>query len=135
MSTLQSYLIVATVAGQNLDAFETFTGGEVSAEPTKRRSAGGQLKQYAVRPDYSDVTITRVYERERDHELYRRLLLLAGNGNGTVQLQPLIDGTDTPWGKPITYSGMLMTVTGGDADVTATENRMLSLVWQIRSVR
>lgn len=135
MSTMQQYTPLVTVGALSLGAFDSFTGGNVTAEPTKRRSGGSRLlKQYGVLPDYEDVTVVRVRERERDHEVSRQLAGLCGFTLGTVVDQPL-DANQVPWGKPITYAGMLMTVNFGESDVTNKDTRMLTLVFQISAVR
>lgn len=135
MSTQQNWRVTATVGGIPLDAFDTKTGGDVTGEPTRHRSGGTRTeKLYGVRQSYTDVTITRAYERERDHELVRQLRPLVGIAQGTVLEQPL-DVNELPWGKPVTSSGMLRDLQDGESNVNSTEVRMLTLVFAITSVR
>ncbi len=136
MSSQQAWSTLATIGGLSLDGWDTFDGGEKSAEPLKTRSgASRQEKQYPVLGSYSDVTITRVLERERDHDLLLRLNDMAGWANGSVSRQPMDIPTGLPWGKPRLYSGMLMTVTPGASDINSMEKTILTLVLQIVDVR
>lgn len=134
MSTQQNSLVTVVVDGQPLGVFDTLSGGDVTAEPTKRRSGGmGPLKAYGALPDYDDVTVSRVYERERDHELLRRLRTRVGKANASVSEQPL-DEDGAPWGRPTTYTGRLIGLTPGEADSESSDPRMFELTFQITEV-
>ena len=136
MSTQQAWSTLVTIGGLSLDGFDTFDGGEKQAEPTKSRSgASRQMKQYPVLGDYTDVTVSRVLERERDHDLLIQLDRMAGWALGSVARQPMDIPTGLPWGKARLYSGMLMNVSPGASDINSTEKTMITLTLQITDVR
>lgn len=134
MSTQSDSLVTVTVDGQPLGIFDTRTGGEVDSEPGKRHVGGQSAPNvYKSRPTTGDVTVSRGYERERDHELARRLELRAGRAEMSVSEQPL-DDEGNPWGKPKTWTGKLKSVNTGDYDADSDEPRMLELVMVAKAV-
>lgn len=127
MSTSQQSLITVTVDGRSLGAFDTFSGGEPSADVSKHRPGGmGQERAYGGLPTFGDVTVGRVLERERDIELYRSLLPRYGRAVVTISKQPL-DENGAPWGRPFTYTGKLSGATDPDSD----SNDSAPSVWQM----
>lgn len=133
-STAQQSLITATVDGVPLGVFDTLSGGVTSAEVSKRR-AGGMGSQYSkvALPDNEDVTISRDYDRERDHELRRTLMRRTGRAMATISEQPL-DDDGVPWGKPIVYTGRLSGVSPSEVDANSGDDRMLELTFVIEQV-
>ncbi len=133
MTLQQNRLITVTVDTRPLGVFQTFSGGEVTAAPTKRRSGGmGPIKQYKALPDYGDVTVTRDYEF-REREMYLWLVGRGGKGRMVVS-DFLLDPNGQRFGAPATYTGILMTVTAPDADANSTDVNTLSLTMQTRHV-
>lgn len=133
MSTQQQSLITVTVDGEPWGVFDTLSGGDTTAEPTKRRSGGGGMKSYAAFGDSDDVTVGRVYERERDHEKLRKARRRVGRAEMVVSEQPL-DDDGAPWGKPTVYTGRLIGLAPGEADSNSSDVRMLELTAQIVDV-
>jgi hypothetical protein len=134
MSLQQNHLISVTVDGRPLGVFDTRTGGEITAAPTKRRSGGmGPIKQHKALPDYGDTTVTRDYELARDHPLYPWLAGRCGKGEMVVA-DFLLDPNGQRFGRPTTYTGILMTVTSPDADANSTDTNTLGLTMQTRNV-
>lgn len=130
MTTSQQFLITATVDGRPLGQFDTCSGGEPSADVSKHRPGGlvGE-NSYAALPTYSDVTIGRELDRERDVELYRSLLSRVGRAPVAVSKQPL-DDAGAPWGKPFTYTGRL----NGMSDPEVDSNDGSVSMWQMTLV-
>ncbi len=128
MSTQSQSLVTVTVDGQPLGIFDSRTGGESDSEVSKRH-VGGQRTQKAYRGlrTVGDLTVSRGYERERDHELARGLEKRAGLASASVSEQPL-DDEGNAWGKPKTWTGILKSVNTGDYDAASGEPRMLELV-------
>lgn len=122
-----------TVDDEPLGVFDTITGGETTAEPTKRRAGGGTMKSYAAHADTDDITVGRVYERERDHELLRKLRRRVGKATASISEQPL-DDDGAPWGRPTVYTGRLTNLSPGEADSDSADVRMLELTFQISEV-
>lgn len=128
MSTAQQSLITVVVDGQPLGTFDTRTGGETTAEVSKRRPGGmAREKAYAALPTTGNVTVTRVRERERDADLARRLRQRVGRATMVVSDQPL-DDDGAVWGTPTVWTGKLSSVNDGDADSDSSEPRMFELV-------
>jgi len=127
MSTKQQYLYTVTVDGQVIGVFDTMTGGDALAPSAKHRPGGmGPEKSFAALASYSTVTVSRVYERERDHALLKQLTGKAGLVKGSVSEQPL--GSDgKAWGKPTIYAGRFLGVKRGDGDSTSSDPRMFEL--------
>lgn len=127
MSTAQQWQITATFDGTPLGEFETRTGGDVSAEVAKRRPGGMRAeKTYSALPTAADVTIARVYERERDHDQVRLCNSRVGAGVLTISEQPL-DDNGVPWGRPTTWVGKLNHVAPSDIDANSGDARTFEL--------
>lgn len=128
MSTQSQSLVTVVVDGQPLGVWDTRTGGDVDSEISKRRPGGSRRqKSYPGLSTTSDVTVTRGFERERDHELARTLEKRAGLAAASVSEQPL-DDEGNAWGKPKTWTGKLKSVNTGDYDSDSSEPRMIQLV-------
>ncbi|HTW17082.1 MAG TPA: hypothetical protein VMF51_18270 [Nocardioides sp.] len=134
MSTQSQYLITAVIDGTPTEAWDTLSGGETTAEITKRRPGGTtKEKSYASRPTTGAVTIGRGYERERDIALGRRLRARVGRARVVITEQPL-DDDGLPWGKPTIYIGRLASINTGDVDSNSDEPRECELVAEIEEV-
>ncbi|GAA4117416.1 hypothetical protein GCM10022215_18010 [Nocardioides fonticola] len=131
MSTQQQWQITGTVDRIALGVFDTKSGGDPSAEVTKYRP-GGMSKEvaFAALPSFSDLTIGRLFTRERDVELYRRLVGLMGRGEASITAQPL-DVNGAPFGRPFTYTGVLQSGTDPEVDSQSGTPNTFSLVFTI----
>lgn len=128
MSTQSQSLVTVTVDGAPLGVFDTRTGGESDSEVAKRHVGGKATQQvYNGLRTVGDVTVSRGYERERDHELARTLEKRCGLASAAVSEQPL-DDEGNPWGKPKTWTGKLKSVNTGDYDAASGDPRMIELV-------
>ena len=134
-ATELQYLTTLSVDGYgNVGVFDTFTGGDVTATPTKHRPGGmGPEKTYLSLPSYSDVSIGRVYDEGRDHQLIAQLHSLVGNTYCTVSVQPL-DANGNPFEGPRTYYGRIASVKDGKADSTSHAPRMWSVDISVENV-
>lgn len=133
MSTQQQSLITVTVDNEPLGVFDTLSGGDTTAEPTKRRAGGGAMKSYAAFADNDDITVSRVYERERDHEKLRQLRRRVGKATASISEQPL-DDDGAPWGRPTVYTGRLTGLAPGEADSDSADVRLFELTFQVTEV-
>lgn len=134
-ATELQYLTTLSVQGfGNVGVFDTFTGGDVTAAPTKHRPGGmGPEKTYLSLPTFSDVSIGRVYDEGRDHQLIAQLHSLVGNTYCTVSVQPL-DQNGNPFEGPRTYYGRIASVKDGKADSTSHNPRMWTLDLSVENV-
>jgi hypothetical protein len=127
LSTEQQFLVTVNVDGRDLGVFDKRTGGDTTVASVKHRPGGmGPEKSYRSLPTYSDLTTSRVYEPERDHELVRWLQNIAGSVRAQVVEQPL-DEDGNAWGTPVTWSGRLTNVKPGQVDSGSNSVRMFEL--------
>lgn len=134
MSTSQQSLITVTVDGVSLGVFDSLSGGNTAAEPAKHRPGGmGQERTYAGLSTQENVTVSRVYERERDHELLRSLASRAGRARMTISERPL-DDDGLPWGRAVVRTGRLGPISRGDVDSTSGDPRMFELTCIVESI-
>jgi len=132
MATQQQTRVTAVIKRGNtivrqLGVWDTLSGAEVTAEIPTNRPGGSQVKKsYAALPETSDLTIGRVRERERDHELDRWLRTQVGKVVLEVSEQPL-DDDFVPWGAPIVSRGRLSGVTSSEVDSNGTDLRRLEV--------
>jgi hypothetical protein len=135
-ATELQYLTTFQVNGfGSVGVFDTFSGGDVTATPAKHRPGGmGPEISYLSLPTYSDVTIGRVYDEGRDHELIAQLHALVGNTYSTVSVQPL-DADGNPFESPRTYYGRIASVKDGKADSTSHNPRMWTIDVSIENVQ
>lgn len=134
MSSEQQFLVTVNIDGQNIGTFDTWSGGDALATETKHRPGGmGDEVSIAGLISYAAGTVTRVYERSRDHELLRTLTPKGGRVKASVTEQPLDDNGNV-WGKPNVYTGRFMGVKRGDVDSTSGSPRMLELDISVTTV-
>lgn len=130
----QQWLATLNVGGTDYGTFDKFAGGDVSAPVNKHRPGGmGPEITYLSLPVYSDVTLTKVYETQRDHARIAALHAAVGNQLATVTLQPL-DDTGAAWGTARTYSGRIVAVKDGGTDSTSNAARMFEVDIAVENV-
>jgi hypothetical protein len=130
----QQWLATLNVGGVDYGIFDKFTGGDVSAAVNKHRPGGmGPEITYLSLATYSDVTITKVYETQKDHARIASLHTAVGNQLATVTLQPL-DDQGAPWGTPRTYQGRITAVKDGGTDSNSNAARMFEVDLAVETV-
>ncbi len=130
----QQWLATLSINGTDYGTFDKFAGGDVSAPVNKHRPGGmGPEITYLSLPTYSDVTLTKVYETQNDHDRVATLHGLVGNGLATVTLQPL-DDSGNSWGTPRTYQGRLVGVKDGGTDSMSNAARMFEVDIAVETV-
>lgn len=132
MATKSQALITVSINGKSRGVWDTRSGGEVTASPTKYRPGGGQAQEIdSTRPTTGDVTVSRRFDNARDIELARELRPLVGRADITITDQPLdVDGVK--FGKPTVYSGKLTGVNADDIDSTTDDVRMITLTASVK---
>lgn len=114
------WLITVSVDGSNLGTFDKCDGGDIDSSETKYMPGGmAPEKVLGGVATVSNVTVTRLFEADRDSEVARALASRAGRASMSVSKQPLdVDGN--PFGSPTVYTGILKKVTVPPADSGAT---------------
>ena len=130
VSQMQS-MVTAVVGGRPLGIFDSRSGGETTAEVTKRRRGGMQPERaYPGMPAQGDITIARDND---DFELTAWLRTQVGLASASITDQPL--GTDAaPWGRATTYNGILSGVNDGEHDANSSDPRLLELTFSITGI-
>lgn len=116
MSRSDQYAVSVSIDGTPLGVFDTFGGGAVDSQETKYRP-GAMSTEVSLggTRTVGNVTVGRLYDLARDHDLVRWLMGRAGRGRATITKQPL-DTDRNPFGRPLVYTGKLKTVTPPDHD-------------------
>jgi hypothetical protein len=121
------FSVTAKINGQELGIFDTCKGGEVDSDEQKYSpgamqpplSLGGAVTM-------GNVTISRLFDLDRDQPIIHDLLSGAGLYPIEVKKQPL-DVNKVPYGRPLVYTGKLKTVTPPDHDSTSSDPAMLEI--------
>ena len=131
MATKQQFLITAVINGVTYGVFDRYSGGDAVADARMHRPGGmGDQKSYVTLAKYSNMTIGRVLERQRDWELTRTLKPIAGRVLASVTIQPL-DQNGAAWGTAQVASGRFLGVKGIDSDSDSDEIEMYELEFAI----
>ena len=126
--TSNLYVTYLTVNGTAIpDSWDKKTGGASGAQETKYRPGGSPTQVSLGGPvNVDNVTLERLFVRERDLPLLAFLTPLVGRATVTVTQQTL-DQDYLPFGAPITYTGRLGKVTPPDQDANSQAASMLSI--------
>jgi len=123
----QQWLASLVVGGYDYGVFDTFTGGDVSAPAVKHRPGGmGPEVTYNSLPNFSDISVSRVYATQRDHPLVQQLHNAVGRQLASVTLQPL-DDNGVPWGSARVYQGRIIAVKDGKTDSNSNSPRVFEV--------
>jgi hypothetical protein len=129
----QASSITVVIGGQALGVFDSYSGGEPAAKDNKHRPGGmGAEVSYGSLPSWSDISVSRVYQWDRDWELERDLVPLAGRVSFSMTEQPL-DPDGNAYGNPKTWSGRFLSIKPGKADSTSDAVRMWEIDAEITS--
>jgi hypothetical protein len=130
----QQWLATLNVDGIDYGIFDKFAGGDVTASVNKHRPGGmGPEITYLSLPVYSDVTVTRVYETQKDHARIATLHSAVGAKLASVTLTPL-DDSGNPWGTPRIYQGRIVGVKDGGTDSNSNAARMFEVMIAVETV-
>lgn len=125
MSRQDQYAITLTIDGRDFGVWDKLTGGEVDSEETKYKPGGmGAPVSLGGSVDVGNLTVSRLYVLNRDHDTIHQLVSRAGKGRVTISKQPLdVDGN--AYGRPLVYTGTLKSVTTPDADSESSDAGIL----------
>lgn len=111
----------------SLGTFERRSGGAVSATDVKFRPGGSPTEtSLGGSRTTENVTISRVFDLDRDNELLKRLASVVGQAKVTVSQQPMT-ADYVPRGTPTIWSGILIKATPPEADSGGNATSMMEL--------
>jgi hypothetical protein len=122
-----TWSIHVSVDGVNLGVFDKWTGGEVDSEEYKYKpGAMAPTVSLGGSKSVGNITVSRLYRLNRDHDRAQWLLNRAGKADGVISRQPLdVDGN--AYGKPIVYRGKLKRVNFPEIDSESSNAGLLEL--------
>ena len=117
----------------DLGVFDKFTGGEVeSAEQKYSPGAMAPPVSLGGAVTMGNVVLERLYVLERDHDIIHKLMAAGGIAGITASKQPL-DTNRVPYGRPLTYTGVLKQVAPPDHDSTSSNPATVAAARRRRS--
>lgn len=126
----QAYVVVSvTYRGETRDlgAFNTWDGGEATADDTKVRRGGTRTQKALGGPrSIGNVTVGRDYDLARDHNNIHWLYGAVGAARVTAQ-KWFTDDNDNPYGRPMIYTGVLIGSTPPGHDIDSADVAVLEL--------
>lgn len=116
-----------TVDNTPLGLWDTLSGGDVESEETKYRP-GGMVPQVSLGGSVTvnNVTLGRLLSRSDWDFMHALMANRIGKAKVVIARQPL-DADANPFGRPIVYRGVLMSVNPGDTDSNSSDAQ----VWEI----
>lgn len=131
-SSLRSWEVKVSVTyrgeTRDLGVFDTWSGGDVTADNTKHRR-GGMGPQVAIGgpSTVEDVTITRDYDPPRDHGHAHWLSSAVGKAR-VVAIKTVLDDDNVAFGAPIVIRGILIGYKNPEHDSDSGDTAFVELV-------
>ncbi len=121
------YDVRVSIDGVDLGTFDKFTGGEVdSEETTYKPGAMGPRVALGGSVNVGNVTVSRLFDLDRDGQLVHWLISRAGKGDGVISKQTLdVDGN--AYGRGLTYRGRLKQVNPPEHDSESSDAALIEL--------
>lgn len=121
MSRADQWLYTLTVNDRPLGVWDKKEGGDADSEEVKYRP-GGMVPQRSLggAQTLENVTLTRLYEFARDHDLAKWMRTVRGKARCVIAMQPL-DEDGNPFGAPDVARGTLKRVTSPEGDSEADD--------------
>ena len=120
--------ISLTVDGERVPfIFNRREGGQSASEESKTYPGGGRPQKAHGGPQMvENITLAAEFVPAQDHETLRRLRTRVGKGAAVVTEQ-LLDADGVAFGRPDTWTGVLMSVTSGTYDASSADPREVEL--------
>lgn len=111
--------------------FDKWSGGELDSEQTQYY-AGGMVPPVSLggRKTAGNVTLSRLYRLERDHDRIQKLHDAVGRSKAILSRQPL-DIQGNVYGRPIVYNATLKKVQAPDLDSEQSGPALLELEFTV----
>lgn len=116
-----------TVAGVDWDIWDKKTGGQLDSEEYKY-SPGAMATQVSLggRRTTENLTVQRLYRKERDHDRVQALFDGVGKAKCVLKQQPM-DPDGNRYGNPVVWNGTLKRVQVPDVDSERSEAALIEL--------
>ena len=126
-SRQDTYSVGVAIDGVDHGVWDKMTGGEVDSDETKYKPGGMQPEvSLGGSKSVGNITISRLYDLDRDHTVIKTLLSSAGTAEVTVTKQPL-DVNAVPYGAPLVYTGKLKQVTPPEVDSESSDAGLVEI--------
>lgn len=127
MSRQDQWAVGLTIDGADYGIWAKLSGGEIDSEELKFKpgamapavSLGGSV-------EVGNITVSRLYQLNRDHDSIHQLIARVGKGNVTVSRQPL-DTDGNAYGSPIVYTAKIKTVTLPEIDSESSDAALIEM--------
>jgi hypothetical protein len=133
IATADRFLItVSSMAGP----WDSISGQEVTRDvPTMRQLAGGPKVAMPSRPEYGNVTLTRLWDQDRDGDIFRKIAKGTTYADSSITVQELdADGNVIP-GAATVYGGcVVVSAQHPDGDANSGDTAKLTVVFSVSSV-
>lgn len=126
-SRQDQFRVTLQVAGNNWGVWEKKSGGKLSGNTTSI-FPGGMAPEEPLggRPSSDLITLSRNYDRVRDHDRMNLLLPGVGKWECVVREQPL-DQNGNAYGSPIVSNGILESVDRPQIDASSTASAEITV--------
>ena len=111
------------------------SGGEVTADSNKVYDGGSLVADVLASPaEVGDLTISRPFDPDRDHDLCTQLVRIVGQWRTTVSVQPTYGDLSAAKVKPRVYSNCLLTgVREPETDASSGDSADFELTFAVGS--
>jgi hypothetical protein len=126
-SRQDTFRVTLTVDGVDYGVWQKKTGGKTSGNTTTIKP-GGMAPQVSRggSPTTDTITLTRNYDRVRDHTRLGKLRAGVGQAVCVVKIQPL-DASGVAYGSPDVYNATLDAVSPPDTDAESNNSAEISV--------
>jgi hypothetical protein len=129
-----NFSVTASVDGDPLGVFDTFSGGETDSDDTKHRAgAMGPEEALGGPPSVGNITISRLFKTGRDVPIAPKLRPKVGRGTAVITKQ-LLDKDGNAFGAPEVFRGILKRVQSPEHDSNSSDGAMLELEFVLDEV-
>lgn len=122
-----TFLVRVHINGEPFGVWDKKTGGALDSDDVKYYP-GGMVPPITLggKKTTDNVTLQRNYDRHDDHDQINKLFAAVGRGKITINQTPM-DQDQHPYGKSITYSGILKRVMVPDVDSESTTASLIEI--------
>lgn len=116
----------------DIGVFDTRDGGELDSDVSRHKPAALPEEILAGTQTTGNITVSRVFRRERDRPLLGPLAKARGRATATITVQ-YVDRDENPYGNPVVYTGLLKAATPPGQDSSSSDPASLELEFEINA--